>query len=126
MAFPAISLLPTPDPGPDDLRPLPDLVGRIALEIGELAGLADGLQGLIGRGGNGADPTFLSTAQSLDLLVQRLAGIRTFLDELGPALPAEWRVDAAGAAEPVTLQRLKDRLSFADARADDDNDFELF
>ncbi|WP_287981468.1 hypothetical protein [Acidiphilium sp.] len=52
-------------------------------------------------------------AQMLDILTQRLQGLRTFMEHLRRGLPETWLVDPSRAARAVVLGTLAERLSGA-------------
>jgi hypothetical protein len=85
----------------------------LAEEIGDLARLSDRLQSLISAAllaDGSANPDHVKEFQAIDLLVQRLHGVATFVDALAAATPVDWRVDAAAAAAGVPLGDLARRL----------------
>lgn len=112
----------------DGLVSFAELAARIGDELGDLAGMADALQDLIAAGGlvEPDDHRAIASAQNFDLLIQRLEGLKRFIEDLGPTVSPDLRFDAATAARGLTLQRMRDRLSFAAAPAEEDTDFELF
>jgi hypothetical protein len=99
---------------PKVMRPVAETLSAVALEVNELAHLSDRLQtmisgALINDGATNDD--HLREFQAIDLLVQRLHGVSTFVRALANATPVEWTVDAAGATADVVLSALAQRLS---------------
>jgi hypothetical protein len=111
-------------------------LAAVAQEMERLARIGDRIQDLI-SGALLADiattPEHVRDIQAIDLLVQHLDGIATFLSGLSDRADPQWRVDAAGAVLNVPLQDLADKLSghlrTVDADADStvqDDDLDLF
>ena len=101
---------------PESQVPVSHLVEVLGAELTELAGLADALQDVVAEIALSADmprPSLLEEAQSLDLIVQRLRSLATFLQGVGPGLPPAWSLDASSAARQVTLAGLASRLCAA-------------
>jgi hypothetical protein len=99
---------------PKVLRPVAETLSAVALEVNELAHLSDRLQAMISGAliNDGAtNDDHLREFQAIDLLVQRLHGVSTFVTALANATPGEWKVDAAGATADVVLSALAQRLS---------------
>ncbi|MBI4275784.1 MAG: hypothetical protein HY659_13905 [Rhizobiales bacterium] len=100
------------------------ILGRLESELTNLARLADQLQEAIGELIAQAPPaprhSFLSKVQNLDLLVQSLHGIATYLSILSRAVPAGWTLDPGAAASAVKLSNLAQRLLDDAARGADD------
>ena len=89
------------------------ILRAVGSEIGELGRVADRLQDTIGSLVEQAGCREIRTVedlQALDLIVQRLSGLRDFLDALAPSLPDGWRADPADAARAVLLSDLARRL----------------
>jgi hypothetical protein len=105
----------------DPYRPLPTTLCAVAGEISELAQLSDRLQALISAAllaDGSTDPDHIKEFQAIDLLVQSLHGVATFLGALADSTSTEWRVDAAAAASDVLLTDLARRLGGVCASAD--------
>jgi hypothetical protein len=125
-----------PSAGPGAERegaPLADVMGAVDAELAELAGLADHLQAVLGPlilAQGARTQEVMRDAQALDLMSQRLQGLRDFFHGLGPSLPEPCRVEAARAARQVKLADLARRLALAEpaapAAADDDSELDLF
>jgi hypothetical protein len=119
-----------------DAAPVSQTLLAVAQEIGDLARVSDRLQvliseALIADGTTNAD--HLLEFQAIDLLVQRLHGVSSFLETLADLAPADWRLDSVAAASNVLLTALANRLSGQDGASDlgseasgDDGEIELF
>jgi hypothetical protein len=95
-------------------RPLGEPLALAAVEIADLAGLADGLQGVIARlaaQAGCADAELLSEAQAADLLSQRLTGMAAFLSALASAAPEGVTTDVQAAVIDLTVAEQARRLS---------------
>lgn len=90
-----------------------DLLRAIETELGDLVERALALQNdlspLLSMPGNAA--LHNPAVQALDLMTQRLDGLREFLATLVPALPEDWRIDPAVAIRRLKLGGLALRLS---------------
>ena len=109
--------------------PLPVVMERVAGEIGDLNSLAEALQSVVGRLTMLADPhdgELMKTAQSFDLLTQRLGSLSGFLDHLPGLLPGACRIDVADATRTMPLASLKDRLCHDGRRPEPTCELELF
>lgn len=109
--------------------PLPLVMERVAGEVGDLSGLAEALQSVVGRLTMLADPEdrdLMTTAQSFDLLTQRLGSLAGFLDHLPGLVPDACRIDVADATRAMPLASLKDRLCHDLRRPEPTYELELF
>ncbi len=109
--------------------PLPLVMERVAGEVGDLNSLAEALQSVVGRLTMLADPDdaeLMTTAQSFDLLTQRLGSLSGFLDHLPGLLPGACRIDVADATRAMPLASLKDRLCHDVRRPEPTYELELF
>jgi hypothetical protein len=90
----------------DNLQPIGDPLGIAAIELLDLARLADRLEGLLadlaGRCAT-ADPNLLKECQIADLLSQRLVGVSAFLAALAAAAPRGAKVDVSDAVRGLAL-----------------------
>ena len=118
---------------PESQVPVSHLVEVLGAELTELAGLADALQDVVAEIALSTEMprrSLLEEAQSLDLIVQRLRSLASFLQRVGPGLPPAWSLDAASAARQVTLASLASRLCSAapggDSGTAEAGDFDLF
>lgn len=94
------------------LRPLAEPLHLAAVEIADLARVADGVQHVIARLAAGAPPdaALMADAQAADLLTQRLAGLAAFLRALSAAAPAGAVTDVHAAVMDLTLAEQARRL----------------
>lgn len=118
----------SPDVSPASV-PLPVVMKRVAGEVGDLTGLAEALQSIVGRLAMLADPDdrdLMTTAQSFDLLTQRLGSLSGFLDHLPGLMPAACRIDVAAATCGMPLASLKDRLCHDGRHPEPSYELELF
>ena len=113
--------------------PVSHLLEVFQAELSELAGLADGVQDAVAEialGAPGARDGFITEAQSLDLIVQRLRSLATFMRLVAPGMELGWTVDPSTAARSLTLARLTDRLisptDLVVASEEASGDFQLF
>jgi hypothetical protein len=95
------------------LRPLAEPLHLAAVEIADLARVADDLQHLIARLAATAqlDADLMAQAQASDLLSQRLAGMAAFLRALSAAAPAGAKADVHAAVMELTLAEQARRLA---------------
>ena len=110
------------------LRPLAEPLHLAAVEIADLARVADEVQYVIAQLAGGARPdgALMAQAQLADLLTQRLAGLAAFLRALSAAAPAGAMTDVRKAVMDLTLAEQARRLGGpARALADDASDGEL-
>ena len=93
---------------------LADILGRLESELVNLAQLADQLQEAISELVIQAPPaprrSYLSKAQNVDILMQSLHGIATYVSILARTVPADWVLDPGKAAGAVKLSNLAHRL----------------
>ena len=92
---------------------LPQLVGRLADEIGQMTAMAGTLQVAVR-----VDDSFdvedgdrLRSAQNLDLLTQTLGALHCFVQTLRDMVPLDHHVDARRATRDVKLASVRERLS---------------
>ncbi len=96
------------------LRPLAEPLSLAALEVADLAGVADVLQGVIARLAAQAgrpDAELMAEAQAADVLSQRLEGMAAFLSALAKAAPAGVTTDVHAAVMDLTVAEQARRLS---------------
>jgi hypothetical protein len=95
------------------LRPFAEPLRLAALEIGDLARMADDLQDLIARLAEAARPDaeVMARAQACDFLSQRLAGMAAFLHALASAAPSDAVADVHAAVMGLTLAEQARRLA---------------
>jgi len=95
------------------LRPFAEPLRLAALEIGDLARMADDLQDVIARlaGAGRADADVMARAQASDFLSQRLTGMAAFLHGLADAAPADAVTDVRAAVMGLTLAEQARRLA---------------
>ncbi len=90
----------------ENIQPLAEPLGLAAVELLDLARLADRLEilvsDLVDRGG-APDPALLVECQIADLLSQRLVGLAAFLAALATAAPADAQVDVSEAVRGLAL-----------------------
>jgi hypothetical protein len=119
---------------PEIDRALADVLDAVGRETGELHHAAVRLQTMAGelieRARLPAHHPLIEEAQALDAVAQKLDALTGFLERLAAAAPQQWRLDIAGAIEPVFLADLANRLCREHAPEDDSfspsGDFELF
>lgn len=128
-----MSSQPNAGPAGEDTRvPVSQLLEVFQAELSELAELADGVQNAVADMALGVSAPlhkFLSEAQSLDLMVQRLRALASFMELVAPGMELNWTVDPRAAARSLTLAGLSERLSSpGDFRASEapSGDFQLF
>ena len=113
-------------------RPMTVVLDVVASELADLTETADRVQLVLGAVLVEAarnDARLLVENQSLDLLVQRLQGLRQFVGALSEAVPPAWSADPVRAAQTVGLSDLAQRLAClppGSESAEDAPDFELF
>ena len=91
-----------------------EILKRLANELDESAALIDDLQALVelsARMGVAQDNDFVRSAQSIDILHQRLAGLSHFVSELAELTPSHWVVESHAAAKKLKLAKLAERFS---------------
>jgi hypothetical protein len=90
-----------------------EILRRLADELDESAVLVDDLQTLVetaARTGVAQDNDFVRSAQSIDILQQRLACLSHFMLELAELTPSHWVVESHAAAKKLKLSKLAERL----------------
>jgi hypothetical protein len=97
--------------------PLPRLAQSLAEELRHAAEIADDLQNTVAldRIADAADPSFVQSAQALDLLTQKLQALHSFVHSLCDLLPADCHIDSHAATHAITLASVKNRLCGAPA-----------
>ena len=115
-------------------EPVVTALSAVAREVAQMAAVSDELQvlisaALVADGSSSAE--HLREFQAIDLLVQRLQGVATFMEGLAARASPDWRIDVNGAAAAVPLSDLARRLTGGlDRRADphetSDGSLELF
>ena len=102
----------TDQPSP---RPIAEPLQLAALEVADLARVADDLQHVIARLASAArrseDQDWLMDAQAIDLLTKRLAGMAAYLDALARAAPPDALIDVNEAVIALTLAEQARRLA---------------
>jgi hypothetical protein len=100
-------------PDAPTLRPLAEPLRLAAIEIADLARVADGVQGVIAELSALARPSaeLIAEAQAADLLTQRLAGLAAFLRTLSDVAPADAVADVHAAVMHLTLAEQARRLA---------------
>lgn len=91
-----------------------EILRRLANELDESAVLVDDLHALVelsARMGVAQDNGFVRSAQSIDILQQRLAGLSHFVSELAELTPSHWVVESHAAAKKLKLSKLAERFS---------------
>lgn len=105
------------------------IFARLESELRHLAQIADQLQEAIGELVSEAPPaprrSFVSKAQNLDILVQSLHGIATYLAILTRTVPESWMLDPGEAVRAVKLSNLAQRLLEDAVRHSDEKRGEL-
>lgn len=108
----------------ENIQPVAEPLGVAAMELFDLARLADRLEVLVadlaGRSGP-LDPALVMECQIADMLSQRLIGLAAFLAALATAAPQDARVDVSAAVRGLALSdqaRCLAALTPAEARAD--------
>lgn len=90
------------------------ILERLESELTHLARISDQLQEALGELVSDAPSaprrSFMSKVQHLDLLVQSLHGIATYLSILKRAVPADWSLDSGEAVRAIKLSNLAQRL----------------
>lgn len=115
-------------------RSIAEVLEALSRETHALQRSAEHLQGMAGalieRARLPANDPLIEEAQALDALVQKLDALTGFMQRLSETAPAGWRLDIAGAVEPVLLADLAKRLcrehSPEEANHAPSGDFELF
>ncbi len=125
-----VDLLDQPAPA---VEPMAEILGRVGLELDDLAEQLGRVQGLISPlvlKASSLEPKFLREIQAVDHIEQKLAGLSRFLKALGPLMQGHWVLDPSEASEVVTLSQLSRRLRTAersvDANPHAEGDCELF
>lgn len=86
-----------------------DVLARIHLELEEIATRIDRNQAAIARSTQGqgiSDADYVRAMQDADLSAQRIAGIASFLRQLGEEIEPHWQVDTSLATGTLTLSGL--------------------
>ena len=89
-----------------NIQPVAEPLGVAAMELFDLARLADRLEILVAElasRGVSADPVLMMECQIADMLSQRLIGLGAFLAALATAVPADARVDVGVAVRGLAL-----------------------
>jgi len=96
-----------------DSQPIIEILRRVARELDDAAVSVNDLSGLVEtsvRHGVARNEVFLQSAQTVDILHQRLEGLSHFVTELAELMPSHWVVESHAAARKLKLSRLKNRL----------------
>ena len=90
-------------------EPISDVLARVRAELEDIALAIDRNQALIAKSTwnvGSADADYVKAMQDADLSAQRIAGIASFLREIGDATHSHWHVDTGGATSTLTLTEL--------------------
>ncbi|MCC3244851.1 hypothetical protein LG047_05885 [Methylocystis sp. WRRC1] len=96
-----------------DSQPIIEILKRVARELDDAAVSVNDLSGMVEtsvRNGIARNEVFLRSAQTVDILHQRLEGLSHFVTELAELMPSHWEVESHEAARKLKLSRLKNRL----------------
>ena len=91
-----------------------EILRRIAHELNDAGSLVGDLHELVELAvvhGAAQDGAFTRSAQSIDILQQRLAGLSHFLSEIAALTPSHWVVESHVATKNLKLTRLAERLN---------------
>lgn len=102
-------------------QPIIDILRRVSVELDDAARLVDELHLLvkdIDRTCVAQKDAFMHSAQSIDIVQQRLSGLSHFICELVELMPSHWVVEGHAAANKLKLTRLAERLTHQDAGAE--------
>lgn len=97
-------------------EPLFDILGRVSVELRDVAGLIERLEPILNADGSGSfvqSASQMRLMQGIDLAVQKAMGLAAFLDELGAQLEPDQLVDITCALNLITLEDMKRRLRSA-------------
>ncbi len=121
------------DPAPATVEPIAEILGRVGLELDELAKQLNHVQGLISPlvfKASSLEPGFLQEIQAVDHIEQKMICLSRFLTALGPLMQGHWVLDLSEASAVITLSELSRRLRSAEHIIEDDphmsGDFEMF
>jgi hypothetical protein len=95
-------------------EPITEILSRVAWELTDLAKSVDRLHGLVenvNREHIIEIGSFLHSAQSIDIVEQRLSGLSHFVSELCELMPSHWEVEGHVATQNLKLTELARRLS---------------
>lgn len=97
-----------------DSQPIIEILRRVARELDEAAVSVDDLHGVVEtsiKHGAAKSEAFLRSAQTVDILHQRLEGLSHFVTELAELMPSHWVVESHAATRNLKLSRLRNRLA---------------
>jgi hypothetical protein len=103
--------------GAPNLRSLEDTLRAAAVELAELAAMADHLEFSASAFGRKLDEAMIGRLQMADLLAQRLAGVALFLATVADAAPGGVSLDLGEALAGLTLADQAARLAGAELPA---------
>lgn len=95
-------------------EPITEILSRVARELTDLAESVDRLHSLVenvNRDSIRDIGAFMHSAQSIDIVEQRLSGLSHFVQELCELMPDHWEVEGHVAAQNLKLAELARRLS---------------
>jgi len=102
-------------------KPIVDILRRVGGELGEAAAMIEDLHRLfsnIDRACISQNAAFMQSAQSIDIVQQRLNGLSHFVNELAELMPSHWLVESHAASRKVQLSHLAARLNHHDKAAE--------
>lgn len=92
------------------------VLSGVAAELSKLAEMSERLQIDISellKEHNDASSLKVYKLQNLDHITQLLSGLAAYMNEIAGAVPRDWPIDAAKAAQAILLADLASRLSHA-------------
>jgi hypothetical protein len=95
-------------------QPIVEILSRVAHELTDIAKSVDHLHCLVENIDGGCiveRSAFMQSAQSIDIVEQRLSGLSHYITELAELMPAHWEVEGQAAVQKLKLSRLAARLS---------------
>ncbi len=99
------------------MQSMPSILARVEAELSDLAACVDDLHKIVEIVGDEVirdKAKFYHSAQSIDIVEQRLSGLAHFVSELANMTPAHWSVDCHVAASKLKLSALAKQLSSHD------------
>ncbi|MFN3890852.1 MAG: hypothetical protein ACK4MV_10685 [Beijerinckiaceae bacterium] len=89
-------------------EPVSAVLGRVGAELLDLKLIAEDIESIVAalldrESDQEIIKTFLVEVQQLDLLVQRIAGVGSYISDLALQAPREWRVDPCQSASGLQL-----------------------
>jgi len=95
-------------------EPVIDILTRVSSELNDIAVSINQLHSLIeciDRGSIKDSGLFIHSAQSIDILEQRICGLSHFITELADLMPDHWELESLAAARKLKLSELATRLT---------------